>query len=98
MHSTVKIKFLKIFILISEILSLAKLVNQKRFIMNINSMLQNTNIKQTWHIINSIFNIKNSTVGNIVKKIIQDYIVLEDSEELATMFNDYFAYIEKNIE
>ena len=36
----VKIKFLKIFILISEILSPEKLDDQRRIIMNINSMLQ----------------------------------------------------------
>ena len=40
LHSTVKIKFLKIFILISEILSPAKLDDQERIILNINSMLQ----------------------------------------------------------
>ena len=37
---TVKIKFLKIYILISEILSPDKLDDQMRIIMNINSMLQ----------------------------------------------------------
>ena len=43
LYSTVKIKFLKIFILISEILSLAKLDSQKKkIIMNINSLLQET--------------------------------------------------------
>ena len=40
LHYTVKIKFLKIFILISEILSPGKLDDQRRIIMNKNSMLQ----------------------------------------------------------
>ena len=39
LHYTVKIKFLKILILISEILSPGKLDDQRRIIMNINSML-----------------------------------------------------------
>ena len=44
-HSTVKIKFLKIFILISVILSLGELDNQKIIILNINSMPQKKRYK-----------------------------------------------------
>ena len=40
LHYTLKIKFQKIFILISEILSPGKLDDQRRIIMSINSMLQ----------------------------------------------------------
>ena len=54
-------------------------------------------IQQTWRIINNIVNTKNCKVENIVKKIIQDDIVHEDSEDIANMFNDYFADIGKNI-
>ena len=92
MYSTVEIKFLKIFILISKILSPAKLDDQKRFIMNINSMLQKNYIKQTWRIINTSLTQKKIVrcMGNIVNKIIQDDIVQEDSEDIANIFNDYF--------
>ena len=87
MYYTVKIKFPKIIILISEILSPAKLDDQKRITMNINSLLQTNDIKQIWHIIN---NIMNSKVENIVKKIIQDDVFREDSDYTANMFNDLF--------
>ena len=40
LHYTVKIKFLKVVLLISEILSPGKLDDQRKIIMNINSMLQ----------------------------------------------------------
>ena len=63
-------------------LSLSKLDNQKRFIMNINSMLQKNDIKQTWRIINNIINTKNRKAENILKKIIQDGIVHEGSEDI----------------
>ena len=36
---------------------------------------------------------KNSKVENIVKKIIQDDVVHENSEDIANMFNDYFVDI-----
>ena len=50
-----------------------------------------------WRIINNIINTKNRKVENIVKKIIRDEIVNEDSEDEANTFNDYFVYITKNI-
>ena len=53
-------------------------------------------IKPTRRSINNIINTKNRKVENIVKKIIQD-IVHEDSEDIASMFNDYLVDIGKNI-
>ena len=63
--------------------------------MNINSMLQKNDIKQTCGIISDI-NTKNRRVENTVKKIITD-VVREDFEDIANMFNDYFVDIGKNI-
>ena len=64
--------------------------------MNINSTLQNNDIKQTWRIINNI-NTKERKVENILKKIIQYDVVHEDSQGIANMFNDYFVDIGKYI-
>ena len=97
MHYTVKIKFLKIFRLISEILSPGKLDDQRRIIMNINSMLQKSDIKRTWRIINNIINTKYRKVENTVKKIIHDDVVHVDSGDIANMINDYFVDIGRNI-
>ena len=60
-------------------------------------MLQKNNIKQTWRIIKNTINIKNRKVENIVKKIIQDDVVHEDSECIANMLNDYFVDIGRYI-
>ena len=79
--------------LISEILSLGKLDDQRRIIMNINSMQQKSDIKRTWRIITNIINTKNRKVENTVKKIIHDDIVHVDSWDIANMFNEYFADI-----
>ena len=49
-------------------------------------------IKQTWRVIGNIINTENRKIKNIVKKIIQDVIVHEDSEDRANMFNDYFLF------
>ena len=76
-------------------MSPAKLDDQRRIIMNINSMLQKSDIKRTWRIINNI-NTKNRKVENTVKKIIHD-VVHVDSGDIANMFNDYFVDIGRNI-
>ena len=65
--------------------------------MNINSMLNTNDIKQTRHIINNITNTKNRKLENTVKKIIQDDVVHVDYGEIANMFNDYFVDIGRNI-
>ena len=65
--------------------------------MNINSMLQKNDIKQTWRILNNIINIKNPKVKNIAKKIIHDDVVHMDSGDIANLFNDYFVDIGRNI-
>ena len=83
--------------LISKILSLAKLDNQKRIIMNRNAMLQKNYIKQTWRIISNVINTKKCKLENIVTKIIQDDVVHWDSRDIANMFNDYFVDIGKDI-
>ena len=100
LHHTVKIKFLKIFILISETLSPSKLDDQRRIIMNVNSMLQKRNIKQTWRTVSvQFFNIitKNRKVENTVRKIIHDDVVHVLSGDMTNMFNDYFVDIKINI-
>ena len=96
MHYTVKIKFRKIFILISEILSPGKLDDQRRIIMNKFNAAK-CDIKQTWRIINNIINTKNRKVENTVKKIIHDDVVHVDSGDIANMFNDDFVDIGRNI-
>ena len=70
---TVKIKFLNIFILISEILSVAK----HKF-----SAARNY-LKQSWRIVSNIINTKRCKVEKPVKKIIQKDVVHEDSEDMA---------------
>ena len=47
--------------------------------------------------IDSIINTINRMVENIAKKIIQDDVVHEDSEDIANMLNYYFLYIRRNI-
>ena len=47
----------------------------------------NNDIKETWVIINSFINTKNRKVENIVKKMIQDDVVHEDSEDIANTFS-----------
>ena len=54
-------------------------------------------IKRTWRTIKNIINTKNRKVKNTVKKIIHDDVVHVDSEDIANMFNDYFADIGRNI-
>ena len=55
-------------------------------------------IKQTWRIINNSINTKKSyKVENIVKKLIQDDVVHEDSEDIANILNDYFIDIGRSI-
>ena len=77
-------------------MSLGKLDDQRRIIMNINSMLQKSDIKRTWRIIKNI-NTKNRKVENTVKKKIHDDVVHLDSRHIANMFNDYFVDIGRNI-
>ena len=55
-------------------------------------MQRKKNTKQTWRIINNIINRKNCKVENTVKKIIQDDIVDEVSEDIANMFNDWIGF------
>ena len=50
-------------------------------------------IQQTWLFISNIINTKNGKVENTVKKIIQNDVFHEDSEEVVNMFNDYFVYM-----
>ena len=90
LYSTVKIKFPKIFLLNSGVLSPAKLDNQKRFIMNIKLTIQKIILS------NNIINTKNRKVENCIEKVIQDDVD-DDSEDIADIFNDYFVDIGKNI-
>ena len=54
--------------------------------MNINSMQQKNDIKQTWRIINNIINTKNRKVENILKHVVQDDVVHKDSEDIANNY------------
>ena len=94
MHYTVEIKFLKTFILISEILS--PLASKKDYYEHKFNAAKR-DIKQTWRITNNIISTKNRKVENTVKKIIHDDVVHEDSGDIANMFNDYFVAIGRNI-
>ena len=55
-----------------------------------------SDIKQTWRIMNNIINTKNCKVENTVKKIMHNDVHV-DSGDIATMFNDYFVDIGRNI-
>ena len=97
MHCNVKIKFLKIFIHISEILSPGKLDDQiKKDYYEHKFNAAKSVIKQTWRIINNIINTKNRKVENTAKKIIHDDVIHVDSGDIANMFNDYFVDIGRN--
>ena len=97
MYSTVKIKLQKIFILISENFVIGQIRRSKRDYYEHKFNAAKTDIMQTWRIINNIINTRNRRVENTVKKIIQDDIVHEDSEDIANMFNNYFVDVRKYI-
>ena len=65
--------------------------------MKINSMLQKMIESQLSASLITSLTQKNRKLGNTAKKIIEDNVVHEDSEDTANMFND-FVDIRKNID
>ena len=65
--------------------------------MNVNWVLQETTLNRPGVSSENIINTKYRTVEHTVKKLIQNDVVREDSEDMANMFNDYIVDTGKNI-
>ena len=83
----------KEFILISNILSVAKLNNEAGIILNISLLPKKTiQNKLNWCIVNGIFITRNHMVENLLTKKIHD-VVHEDFEDIVNLFTNYFVGI-----